>query len=160
MIEALGIIFGGVSRLGQHYLESKDKEKERDHEAVMFDKQIKLQEQKIIADANARKMEISATADIGELNALIETIKVQGEESKNAGGWVSKLSASVRPMISYWVYLLYTLAKIVSLVIVIKSSLPLSQVIDVIYTEFDGALLGSITSFWFIDRSMRKIVSR
>lgn len=157
MIEALGILFGGVSRLGQHYLEGKDKDKERLHEAVMFDKQIKLQEQKAVSDTDMRKMEISASSNMGELNALTDVIKAQGEEAKSAGGWVANLSASVRPVLSYWVYLLYTISKLMSLFIGVSLGLPLQSIASLLYTEFDGALLGSITSFWFMDRSLRKI---
>ena len=40
MFELLGLVFGGVSRLSQHFLDLRDKQKEREHEAVMFDLQV------------------------------------------------------------------------------------------------------------------------
>jgi hypothetical protein len=40
MLEIAGIIFGGASRLFQGWMEMKDKDKEREHERLMFDKQM------------------------------------------------------------------------------------------------------------------------
>jgi len=156
MIEIAGIVFGGLARLGQYYLESKDKDKERQHEAAMFDKQVALQSQKAAAETDLRKMEIAAEQDKSDLSTLTEALKSQSDEAKSAGGWTAKLSASVRPVLSYWVYLLYTISKIGTLILAFRSGRPVNELVGTVYTEFDGALLGSLSSFWFADRSLRK----
>jgi len=157
MIEALGIVFGGVARLVQHKLELNDKKDERAHEAVMFDKQIKLQEQKIEADKSMRQMEITAQQDVGEMSLLAEAIKAQSQEAIAAGGWVAKLSASVRPVVTYWLLVLYSISKFCALFLSLKAGAGLAETVRQVYSEFDGALLGSIVSFWFADRSLRKV---
>lgn len=157
MFELLGIVFGGVSRLTQHFMEMKDKQKEREHEAVMFDKQIALQSQKDTAEKELRQMDVDAARDMKDFDLLISGINAQVEESKNAGGWVSKLSASVRPVISYWLLIIYTSSKVAGLYILLNmDNVGLAEAIRASYTEFDGAMLGSIVSFWFADRSLRK----
>lgn len=156
MFELLGIVFGGVSRLGQHFMEMQDKQKEREHEAVMFDKQLALQAQRSEAERDLRQMDVDAQRDSGELNVLADAIKAQAQEAQAAGGWVASLSASVRPMVSYWLLLIYTASKGATLYIALSSGVPLAQAVNNVYTEFDGALLGSIVSFWFADRSLRK----
>ena len=60
MFELIGLIFGGASRLGQHWLDLKDKQKEREHEAVMFDLQVKLQDQRLSAEKDMRQMDATA----------------------------------------------------------------------------------------------------
>jgi hypothetical protein len=156
MFELLGIVFGGVSRLGQHWMEMQDKDKERQHEAVMFDKQVILQAQRIEADKDMRQMDVQAAKEAGELDALVTALQSQAMEAKNAGGWVASLSASVRPVISYWLLSLYSCAKMATLYLALTSGEGFAVAVRAAYTEFDGALLGSIMSFWFADRSIRK----
>lgn len=156
MFELLGIVFGGFSRLAQHYLDLQDKEKERSHEREMFDKQVTLQTQRIEAEKDLRQMDLTAARDTGELNALVASIQSQAAESTSAGGWVLKLSASVRPVVSYWILLIYSCSKAASLYLALEAHVGLAESVRMIYTEFDGALLGSILSFWFADRSLRR----
>lgn len=156
MFELLGIVFGGASRLTQHWMETRDKQNEREHEAVMFDKQVALQSQRFAAEKDLRQMDITAQRDVGELDLLATAIKAQAAEAEAAGGWVASLSASVRPMVSYWLMFVYTAAKIATLYLALKSGAPLADAVRNAYTEFDGAMLGSIISYWFADRSLRK----
>ena len=156
MFELIGIIFGGVSRLTQHWMEQKEKEQERQHEAVMFDKQVALQTQRITAEKDLRQMDADSAREAGELDALITAMQSQAAEAKAAGGWVLALSASVRPVVSYWLLLIYSCAKGATLYLSIISGVDIATSVRLAYTEFDGALLGSIMSFWFADRSLRK----
>ena len=156
MFELLGIVFGGVSRLVQHYMEMQDKQRERDHELNMFDRQITLQTQRIEAEKDLRQMDADAQRDAGELNALVAAINDQSQQASAAGGWVAKLSASVRPVISYWLLAIYSAAKASAFFIVLNTGVSLADAVTHSYTTFDGALLGSIVSFWFADRSLRK----
>lgn len=156
MFELLGIVFGGVSRLTQHYMETKDKQHEREHEAIMFDKQIALQAQRVEAERDLRQMDVDSVRDTGELNAMITAIQSQATEAQAAGGAIAKLSASVRPVVSYWLLGIYTAAKFATLYLSLRDGVPLAAAVQAAYTAFDGALLGSIVSFWFADRSLRK----
>lgn len=156
MFELLGIVFGGASRLAQHWMELNDKEKERQHEAVMYDKQIALQQNRIQADKELKAMDVQSAKDSAELDALITAIQSQASEAKGAGGWVLSLSASVRPIVSYWLLAIYTCAKCATLYLAMKSGVGLAEAVRASYTEFDGAMLGSVLSFWFADRSLRK----
>ena len=97
MFELIGLIFGGASRLGQHWLDLKDKQKEREHEAVMFDLQVKLQDQRLSAEKDMRQMDATAKRDEAELDALVTALQTQAQEASKAGGWVLKLSASDAP---------------------------------------------------------------
>lgn len=156
MIEIAGIVFGGVSRLAQHYMETRDKKDERNHEAIMFDKQIALGAQRFEEQKTIKSMEIASATDTNELNALLTAIQSQASEAKAAGGWAASLSATVRPMVTYFLLLLYAASKISIVGLSLKSQVPFLEAIASIYSEFDGALLGSIVSFWFADRSLRK----
>lgn len=156
MFELLGIVFGGVSRLAQFWIETKDGQRERDHEYRMFERQIELSSRKIDTDYDMRQMDVNLSRDEKEMDLLSTAIRAQADEAKSAGGWVAKLSASVRPVISYWLLVIYSIAKGASLYLVVRSGVDLVVAITQAYTEFDGALLGAIVAFWFADRSLRK----
>lgn len=156
MFELIGLIFGGVSRLGQHWMELKDKDKERSHEAVMYDKQMALADKRHEHDADLRRMDAAAQDASAEWAALSAAVQAQAQEAQAAGGWVAKLSASVRPIVTYWLMALYSMAKLFTVILAMQGGVPFMTAAAAAYTEADGALLSSILSFWFVDRSLRK----
>lgn len=156
MIELIGLVFGGVSRLTQHWLELKDKDKERSHEAVMYDKQITLADKRFVHDADLRRMDAAAADSSAEWVAMTAALQSQSQEAQAVGGWVAALSASVRPVVTFWLMALYTMAKVFTIAIATQAGVPFLTAALQAYTEADGALLASILSFWFVDRSLRK----
>lgn len=156
MFELIGLIFGGVSRLGQHWMELQDKQRERSHEAVMFERQIEMQDKRAVHDQALRRMDADSAESSAEWAALATAVQAQADEASKAGGWVAALSASVRPITTYWLLALYTLSKIFSIVIAIDGGEPFLLAVQAVYTDPDRMLLSSILSFWFMDRSLRK----
>lgn len=163
MFEIAGIVFGGLARLGQHWMELKDKDKERLHEQSMFEKQIALQAQKTEAERGIRQMDVDSIKDLKELDAMITAIQDQSAQAVAAGGFILRLSASVRPVVSYWLLFAYTASKCAVLYLALDHgampAITFAEAVRAAYTEFDGALLGSVISFWFADRSLRKVQS-
>ena len=155
-MELLGLIFGGASRLAQHWLDLSDKEKERSHERLMFEQQVQMQDKRFVHDSELRTMDMAGQAAANEWGAIAEAARAQAEESKAAGGWVLSLSASVRPILSYWFVLLYTVAKFATLYLAMKDGVGFAIAARAAYTEFDGTILAAIVSFYFADRSLRK----
>lgn len=156
MFELIGLIFGGVSRLGQHWMELQDKQRERSHEAVMFERQIEMQDKRLVHDAGMRRMDADSAESTAEWDALATAVRAQADEASKAGGWVASLSASVRPVVTYWLLALYTMAKVFSIWISISGGEPFLLAVQAVYTDPDRMLLSSILSFWFMDRSLRK----
>ena len=148
MIELFGLIFGGVSRLGQHWMELRDKDKERSHEAVMYDKQLALADRRLVHDANLRRMDVGAAESQAEWAALTSAVQAQAAEAQAAGGWVAKLSASVRPAVTYWLMVIYTAAKTAMLYSAMAAGVSLAEAVQAMYTPADAALLSSILAFW------------
>ena len=99
----LGSIFGGVFRLAPEVLKWMDKKNERAHELNMFKFQCDLEQQRgaqKLAEIGAQR---EAAVDVGVMNAFQSAIEQQATMVKAAGGWVASLSASVRPVVTYWV---------------------------------------------------------
>ena len=158
MVELFGLIFGGLSRLAQHWMDLRDKDKERAHEAVMYDKQLALADKRFVHDAEMRQMDVAATDAAAEWQALQAAVQTQASEARAAGGWVAKFSAAMRPLLTFYhAILFYTAAKAAMLVIALDGGLPAAEALASIYTEFDRALCGSMVGFWFQDRALRKL---
>lgn len=158
MVELVGLIFGGVSRLAQHWLDLKDKNAERAHEAVMYDKQIALADKRFEHDSALRQMDASSADAQAEWSAMAAAIEAQSREAQAAGGWVAKFSAMMRPLLTFHhAVLVYTAVKVATFLMVVDGGMAPAEAIVHLYTEFDKALTGSVVSFWFADRSLRKL---
>ena len=158
MVELFGLIFGGLSRLAQHWMDLRDKDKERAHEAVMYDKQLALADKRFVHDAEMRQMDAAAADTAAEWQALQAAVQAQAAEARAAGGWVAKFSAAMRPLLTFYhAILFYTAAKVAMLIVALDGGMPAAEAVASIYTEFDRALCGSMVGFWFQDRALRKM---
>lgn len=157
MIEIAGLVFGGLSRLGQYWMELRERDKERAHEAVMFDKQVALSDREYMQQRDMKHMDNLAAESTAEWNALAAAVQAQAEEAKAAGGWVAKFSASMRPFLTFYhAVLLFTLYKLAMFYIATAGGLEWAHAFTTIYDDFDRALVGSMVGFWFQDRSLRR----
>lgn len=158
MIEALGLIFGGVSRLWQHHMDLKDKQAERDHEHRMLEKQVEIADKKNAHDADMRRMDADA-ADVAATWAAMESaIKAQADEASKAGGLVAKISAAVRPFLTIWhAVVIYTAVKVAMFIVAWSGGMSWAEAMLHIYGESDKAMCMSMVGFWFADRSLRRV---
>lgn len=152
----LGSLLGGVFRLAPEVLKWLDRKNERAHELAMFDKQCDLEKTR----GSIKLQEIGAERDLaidaGVIDAFKSAIDQQTEMVKTAGGWAAALSASVRPLLTYWAWVLYSGAFITLLSLTWAVTKDPSAVAQSVLTPDFMALLSGITNFWFLDRVMRK----
>ena len=101
----LGSVFGGLFRMAPEVLKFFDKKNERQHELAMFARQCELETlrgQQKLAEIGAQR---EAAVDVGVMDAFQVAIEQQATMVKAAGGWSASLSASVRPVVTYWILL-------------------------------------------------------
>lgn len=157
MLEAIGLIFGGVSRLYQHHMDLKDKQAERDHEHRMFAQQIEIGKQNQAHEMGMLGAKVSADEVMAQFSLMADSIKAQAEEASKAGGWVAKFSAFMRPFLTFWhAVVLYTAVKVALFVLAYTSGLSWADALVHIYGDSDKAMCMSMIGFWFADRSLRK----
>ena len=108
----LGSIFGGLFRLAPEVLKFLDRKNERQHELSMFDKQCDLEKQRGAQKLQEIGAQHGMAVDVGMLDALKGAIDQQTEMVKAAGGWVASLSASVRPVVTYWILFIWSFVHI------------------------------------------------
>lgn len=153
----LGSIFGGLFRLAPEVLKWLDKKNERSHELLMFQRQCDLEAQRgaqKLAEIGAQR---EAAVDSGVLDAFNAAIQQQAEMVKAAGpGIVASLSASVRPVVTYWVLFIWSFAHVWLAYSAWREGLPPVDVFKTMMTADFSALLAGTINYWFLDRTLAK----
>lgn len=152
----LGSVFGGLFRLAPEAMKLMDRKNERQHELAMFEHQCQLEAQR----GSQKLQEIGAqhamAVDSGVVEALQGAIAQQTEMVKAAGGWAASLSASVRPVVTYWVMAVWSAVYLVFMVQAWRDGLPAAEVFKVAMTADFAALLGGTINYWFLDRTLKQ----
>lgn len=160
MLETLlGTLFGGAFRLAPEVLKWLDRKGERAHELAMFDKQ--LEADRLRSQAQIDQINAQADASIGaaEVQAIIEATKAQAV--RTGVRWVDAISALMRPAITFWwVIILYTAALWARFDVLVAGGQSNVQAIIALWGPDEKAIVASIISFWFVDRSLRKMSGR
>ena len=152
----LGSIFGGVFRLAPEVLKWMDKKNEREHELNMFKFQCDLEAQRgaqKLAEIGAQR---EAAVDVGVMDAFNNAITQQTEMVKAAGGWVASLSASVRPVVTYWVLFVWSFIHVWFAWNAWLAGAPATEVFKTMMTPDFSALLSGTINYWFLDRTLSK----
>ena len=154
-MEIFGMLFGAILRLAPELMKLFTQKRDQDHELRMTRLQLDIdlarsQQQIDLVHANA-----AAAQGTAEMQGWIDAIVGQGKPT--GVPWIDALSSSVRPILTYWwCIVLYTGQKAILLYLMLTSDATLASIADQVVTEFDRATIGSILSFWFLDRSLRR----
>jgi hypothetical protein len=149
MFESLiGGLFGGLLRLAPEVFKIFDKKNERAHELRMVEAEMEFA--KIRGEIAMRQVEAQMT--MAEMDTMAQAFKEQSETAKNAGWFVSAISALVRPMVTYAFLALYASVKIAAFLIAIEQNGNWKEVLVTMWGADDLAVFNMIISFWFVGR--------
>jgi hypothetical protein len=152
----IGSLLGGVFRLAPEVIKFFDKKNERDHELLMFGQQCQLETlrgQQKLAEIGAQR---EATVDAGVMNAFNSAIEQQTEMVKAAGGWVASLSASVRPIVTYWILFIWSFIHIWFAWNAWVTGASPDAVFRLMMSGDMAALVSGTLNYWFLDRTLAK----
>jgi len=148
----LGSIFGGIFRLIPEVLKLLDKANERKHELNMFRLQTDLEKMR----GEFRMEEKYVDYSIQQLDTIKEAFREQSETAKNAGQFVSAISALVRPGITWCFFFMYAAVKIAALVIAFQTNAPWYEVLSKSWDANDFGVFTMCLTFWFVGRSIER----
>jgi len=152
----LGSVFGGLFRLAPEVLKFFDRKNERQHELNMFARQCELETlrgQQKLAEIGAQR---EAAIDVGVMDAFNNAIVSQAEMVKSAGGWVASLSASVRPVVTYWVLFVWSFIHVWFGWNAYVTGAPPMEVFKMMISPDFSALLAGTINYWFLDRTLKQ----
>jgi hypothetical protein len=133
-----------------------DKANERQHELALFSRQCELEQmrgQMKLAEIGAQR---EAAIDVGVMDAFQSAIEQQATMVKAAGGWAASLSASVRPVVTYWVLFVWSFIHVWFAYNAWIGGAPAIEVFKTMMTPDFSALLAGTINFWFLDRTLAK----
>ncbi|MDB4277831.1 hypothetical protein N9895_02205 [Gammaproteobacteria bacterium] len=97
-----------------------------------------------------------AAMDVGVMDAFNNAITQQAEMVKAAGGWVASLSASVRPVVTYWVLFVWSFIHVWFAWNAWLAGAPAVEVFKTMMTPDFSALLSGTINYWFLDRTLKQ----
>jgi hypothetical protein len=152
----LGSLLGGLFRLAPEVLKYFDRRNERQHELAMFERQVDLEKVR----GSIKLQEIGAqhamAVDAGVLGALQAAVTQQTEMVKAAGGWVASLSASVRPVVTYWILGLWSFVHVWFAWNAWLAGASPAEVFKTMMTADFAALVAGTLNYWFLDRTLKQ----
>jgi hypothetical protein len=148
----LGSVFGGLFRLAPEILKFLDKKNERSHELNMFQLQTDLEKMR----GQFRMEEKYVEHSVAQLDTIKEAFREQSETAKNAGWFVSAISALVRPGITWALFFMYAAVKVAAIYMAFLTNAPWYEVIQQTWDADDFGIFTMCISFWFVGRSIEK----
>lgn len=149
MLETLlGSLLGGVFRIVPEVMKLLDAKNEREHELKMLDREMEFA--KVKGEISMREQENVLMGS--ELTAMTEAIKEQGQTARAAGKFVAAFSALIRPGVTTWFVVLYSIVKIATMLAAFDADANWKEVLINSWTADDMALLMMILTFWFTGR--------
>jgi hypothetical protein len=151
-----GSLLGGLFRLAPEVLKFLDKKNERGHELEMFNRQCELEAQRgqqKMAEIGAQH---EATVDAGVMNAFNAAIESQTEMVKAAGGFAASLSASVRPVVTYWILFIWSGVHLWMAYSSWRTGMEPTEVFKLMMSADFSALVSGTLNYWFLDRTLAK----
>ena len=148
MLTLLGSLLGFVSSAFPDLLKLWQEHQDRRYELAILDRQ--MEQMKL--GHSQRLEEIAVEADIAESQALyIHDSQLFGV------WWIDGLRASVRPVVTYAFFLLFTTVKTSALYVLIsEEGLTMIQALPQIWDPETQALFAAVMSFWFGKRALAK----
>jgi hypothetical protein len=151
----LGSIFGGLFRLAPELLKFLDRKNERQHELKMFEQQCQLEQMRGAQKLQEIGAQHGMAVDVGVLDAFKSALDQQTEMVKAAGGWVASLSASVRPVVTYWILFIWSFVHIWFAWNAWLQGMPPVEVFKTAMSPDFSALVAGTINFWFLDRALK-----
>jgi len=148
MISLLGTVLGFGTSIVPEILGFFKQKQANSHELAMLEAKAKFADQM----SKLKLEELDAEAEIAETKGLYDH-----DRSIDAGGFVNGLRGSVRPVLTYAFFLLFSTIKGVTLYSLVRTQgLDLSVGLLEIWDPETQAIFSAIIAFWFGNRAMSK----
>jgi hypothetical protein len=133
-----------------------DRKNERLHELKMFEQQCQLEQMRGAQKLQEIGAQHGMAVDVGVLDAFKSALDQQTEMVKAAGGWVASLSASVRPVVTYWILFIWSFVHIWFAWNAWLQGMPPVEVFKTAMSPDFAALVGGTINYYFMNRTLEK----
>lgn len=149
ILSLLGGGLGAVMRLLPEVFKLFTMKRDQDHEYRMTTLQLQIDKARAEQEIDKVHAYQGLEAVRGEMAAYAEALKGQGQMT--GVKWIDGLNQSVRPVLTYWWMVLFTIYKVA----VLWSTANFAELMKNLWTAEDAGILSMILGFWFVDRAMK-----
>ncbi|MRV72257.1 hypothetical protein GJ700_11080 [Duganella sp. FT92W] len=155
MLSLLSMLGGGLLRLLPELFGYLNKRTDHAHELAMLDRQFQLEQTR----AASRQALVEYQGSVDQVLALLDAQKIalQGQMQPLGLRRVDALNFLVRPLATYYVLLLYGVAKAAMYAVAVHSGIGGWDAVVRLYDSEDRAILSGILAFWFVGRVFDKV---
>lgn len=151
----IGTLFGGLFRLAPEFIKWLDRKNERAHELSMFGKQIELDQLRATNALQQTKAEGEISIATKDIEALIAGANAQAV--RTGIRWVDAINSLMRPTITFWwVIVLQTSVMVTTIAMHVSAGSSPGEALLKIWGTDEKAIVASIISYWFLDRTLRR----
>ncbi len=148
MITLLATLTGFISSLIPEIMKYFVDKNDKKHEIQILEYQLQINK----LNNNRKLEEIASLQNNSEAQAIYKTYKT-------GIYWVDSLNGTVRPVLAYAFFAIYSFIKFLQYKIVIASA-AIYEVIDILWNVDDQAIFAGIISFYFGQRTISKLRGR
>lgn len=145
MVTLLASLAGFISSLIPEIMKFFIDRNDKKHELQILEYQMKLKK----ASSSDRLEEIAIHSNVSEVQALYKTYKT-------GICWVDALNGSVRPVLAYSFFFIYTFIKYLQYKI-IAVAVNMADILTILWSLEDQAIFAGIISFYFGQRAISKL---
>jgi len=154
ILSLLGGGIGGLLRFIPEIIGFFKNKQDAEHEYRMSQLQLQIDQARSAQAIDLVHAQGESAEMAGQMQAYAEALKGQGQIT--GVPWVDAVNATVRPFITYWWMILFTVYKMSTVISVWSKATTLQDFASGIWTDNDWGILSMILGFWFVDRAIRK----
>ena len=152
----ISFLMGGLPKILEFFQDRSDKAHELELARMQTERELQMLERGFVAQARIEEIrtdQIAMQTAVQEREALY---KHDIEIGKGASQWVTNLRASVRPIITYGMFLMLLFVNIFGFFYAWKTGVPFDVAMQILWDEDSAIIFSSVIAFWFGTQSFKK----
>lgn len=152
----VSFLAGGLPKFLDFFQDKSDKKHELELAKLQMARELEMAEKGFLAQARVEEIrtdQIAMQAAVQEKEALYAHDIAIGQ---GASTWVINLRASVRPVITYGMFLMLVMVNVFGFFYAWKQNVPFDQALNLLWDEDSAIIFSSIIAFWFGSQTFNK----
>jgi hypothetical protein len=147
---------GGLPKILDFFQDRSDKSHELELARMQTERELQMIQLGFVAQARIEEIrtdQVAMQTAVQEREALYAHDIAIG---KGAAQWVTNLRASVRPVITYGMFLMLLFVNIFGFFYAWKTGVPFDVAMQILWDEDSAIIFSSVIAFWFGTQSFKK----
>jgi len=152
----VSFLMGGLPKFLDFFQDRSDKKHELEMARMQSERELAMAERGFLAQQKIEEIrtdQIAMQTQVQERQALYAH---DIEIGKGASQWVVNLRASVRPLITYGMFVMLLFVNIFGFFYAWKTGVPFEQAMSILWDEDSAIIFSSVIAFWFGTQSFKK----